>query len=337
MDPDHLTRSRRNTFATLALDRAGLRRLDAQWLGATLLRADTRVVAFWNGKHPVLMGTSPEPVYLPASMVASSEYPDDRLVFLGEWEDIAYFSVDLTDHTTDPASLFPDGQQWLGLREVGAILEPRVGALFAYTQAMGYWHQRHRFCGDCGSPTRSCEGGHQRVCVNAACGQKHFPRTDPAVIMTVVDRRSPDGVERCLLGRQATWPAKMYSAIAGFVEPGESLEAAVMREVAEETGVIVDRVSYHSSQPWPFPGSLMLGFMANAVSSAIECYDDELEDVRWFSREDIVAGLGNGTLKLPSRVSIAYRLVEEWFDEGLPGKLGKLMGGAGQEHIKYQR
>ena len=157
--PDTLSRSRRNTFAELALDRAGPRRLDAEWLQATLARPGTRVVPILGGKHPILMGRVPQPVFLPAAGIQALENLEDHLVFLGEWQEVAYFSVDLTAAAPDPVDLFPSGHQLLGLREVGAIIDAHTGALFAYTQAMRYWHRRHRYCGDCGSPTRSSEGG----------------------------------------------------------------------------------------------------------------------------------------------------------------------------------
>jgi NAD+ diphosphatase len=173
---------------------------------------------------------------------------------------------------------------------------------------MAYWHYRHRFCGDCGSPTRSTEGGHQRVCTNDQCKQPHFPRTDPAIIVIITSGK------HCLLGRQRAWPKDLYSTIAGFVEPGESLEAAVVREIKEETGVQVDEVYYHSSQAWPFPGSIMLGFSAKTASKDVSLDINELEDARWLSREEMENGLKAGSLKLPSPVSIAFRLIEDWFN-----------------------
>jgi NAD+ diphosphatase len=153
-----------------------------------------------------------------------------------------------------------------------------------------------------------------QVCTNPRCGQEHFPRTDPAIIVLVTSG------ERCLLGRKAFWPAGLHSIIAGFVEPGESLEAAVAREVAEETGVSLQAVHYHSSQPWPFPKSLMLGFTAQAASEDIHLNDGELETVRWFSRQEIQEGLQEGSLQLPTAISISHRLIEEWFDAQAPSR-----------------
>jgi NAD+ diphosphatase len=169
---------------------------------------------------------------------------------------------------------------------------------------LALWHASQTFCGSCGSPARPAAAGNSRVCVNEACLRQIFPRVDPAIIVLVSDG------ERCLLGRQSNWPEGRYSTIAGFVEPGESLEDAVRREVYEETNIRVGTVNYHSSQPWPFPSSLMLGFVAEARSADIVLNDGELDDARWFSRSE----LRSGDLKLPFRISIARRLVEHWMN-----------------------
>jgi NAD+ diphosphatase len=166
------------------------------------------------------------------------------------------------------------------------------------------WHQRHRFCGVCGAPTRSEQAGHVRRCTQPDCAAEIFPRTDPAVIMLVCHG------DWCLLGRQAKWPGGMYSALAGFVEPGESLEDAVAREVLEETGVAVLDCEYHSSQPWPFPSSLMIGYLARASADAVPRADEELEDARWFTRREVASGL----VGLPPPQSVSYRLIEDWYD-----------------------
>jgi NAD+ diphosphatase len=173
---------------------------------------------------------------------------------------------------------------------------------------MVLWRRRHRYCGSCGAPARSESAGHVMKCTSPACGAEQFPRLDPAIIVLVSDG------ERALLGRQAAWPAGQYSTIAGFVEPGESLEDAVAREVMEETGVAVTDAHYHSSQPWPFPSSLMVGFTARAGTDAVPRADEELEDVRWFTREEIAAGHP----RLPPPQSVSFRLIEDWYDSGSP-------------------
>jgi NAD+ diphosphatase len=199
------------------------------------------------------------------------------------------------------------------LRQIGALLEPEAGSLLAYARAMATWHRRHRFCGSCGCPTTSRHGGHLRVCSNADCASEQFPRSDPAVIMLVHD---DDG--NCLLGRQASWPGGVFSTLAGFVEPGESLEDAVAREVAEETGVSVLEALYQSSQPWPFPTSLMLGFFARAEYRTPTVDPEELEMARWFGHQELVTLVARREVRLPPQLSIARRLIDDWLAAG-PG------------------
>jgi NAD+ diphosphatase len=175
---------------------------------------------------------------------------------------------------------------------------------------MAHWHSRHRFCGVCGSPTVSERAGYLRVCTNPACGTEHFPRTDPAVITLVTHG------DAVLLGRQSRWRQGQYSVLAGFVEPGESLEETVVREVLEESGVLVGDVRYHSSQPWPFPSSLMLGFRAVAIDPTISPDCDELEEVRWFPRAEVLGRVAEGTMLLSPKDSISRTLIDEWLAEG---------------------
>ena len=203
-------------------------------------------------------------------------------------------------------SLTVASRRWAGLRDVGTLLDDTGAGLFTAALALANWHAVHPRCARCGTPTVVVQAGWSRSC--PACGAEHYPRTDPAVIMAIVDDE-----DRLLLGRQAAWPPKRYSTLAGFVEPGESLEAAVRREVAEESGVVVGEVEYRGSQPWPFPASLMLGFRGHAVGTAVEADGVELVHARWWTREEFEADLATGELLLPSRVSIARRLVEDWY------------------------
>ena len=177
---------------------------------------------------------------------------------------------------------------------------------------MAAWHHRYRFCGRCGGATHLDQGGHIRQCSQVQCGATHYPRTDPAIIVLV--QRG----ERALFGRKPEWPPNRYSTIAGFVEPGESAEQAVVREVEEETGIDVTAVRYHSSQPWPFPGSLMLGYHAQAGSERISLNDQELEDALWLSREALASRIEQGLFVPPPSISISYRLIEDWFDDEAP-------------------
>jgi NAD+ diphosphatase len=211
----------------------------------------------------------------------------------------------------DPGDELPGERR--GLRDLAPMLSQAEGGMVAHAVGLLNWHRRHRFCANCGAPSEAREAGHVRVC--PACGTQHHPRTDPVVIMLVTDG------DRALLGRQAQWPAGRYSALAGFVEPGESLEEAVAREVREETGVRVDDVRYRSSQPWPFPTSLMLGFSARWAGGEPVVRDGELEDVGWFTRQAIV----DGDVLLPPPTAIARRLIDEWLgDDEAPGGAGGL-------------
>jgi NAD+ diphosphatase len=288
----------RHFLAAASLDRLGHLRRDAAWLDDARRRGC--YVAIWRRKVLVSAGERPAPLLLAGDALAALGASSES-VLLGERDGVPCFAVALGATPLPPAGGFED------LRGLGDRLDPDDAALLAYARAMILWHERHGHCSVCGAPTRSVEAGHARECTD--CGAKHFPRVDPAIIVLVAD------AHRCLLGRQAAWPAGRYSTIAGFVEPGESLEDAVRREVLEETGVRVAAVDYHGSQPWPFPASLMLGFHARPAGGEIALRDGELEDARWFDRDDIAAQ----RVLLPPRVSIAYRLIEAWFDQA-PGR-----------------
>jgi NAD+ diphosphatase len=201
------------------------------------------------------------------------------------------------------------GARRMSLRSAGLQLAVEEAGLFAYAKGLSHWQRETRHCVGCGAPLRLVSAGHRAQCSNPDCGRLHFPRTDAAVIMLV----EHDGA--CLLGRQAGWPPGRYSTLAGFVEPGESLEDAVRREVAEESGVIVDEVRYHSSQPWPMPASLMVGFIATAVSRSITMRDHELEDARWFTPQQIVDGIADGSFVPSTALSVSYQLLAHWLQE----------------------
>ncbi len=254
-----------------------------------------------------------------AALVTADAWQDvepGRCVLLGRHLDYYCFAVDLS-HL--PEEQLAAHGQLADLRLSGPLLGDDDAALLACARALLLWHREHQYCGRCGARNEAQSGGHVLCCSDPDCGRSQFPRIDPAIIVLV------DEGERCLLGRQASWPAQRYSTIAGFVEPGESLEDAVAREVYEETGVRIRDPIYHSSQPWPFPSSLMLGFHAQAADTEIALQDDELEDARWFTRRDIL----NGAAKLPPRVSISFRLIEEWFDQGDEGTLLQRLPSAG--------
>jgi NAD+ diphosphatase len=315
-----------NFYAHPGFERAGLRRRETDWIRARMLDRDSLFVPVWRSQNLVLdlEGGEKRAVILATESIAmllgsSDGEIEDRLahghvVFLGLIDDRAHFALDLSAHDAPLDRLRSPALEAAGetalrfddLRRFGAHLSRREGALLALARAMVFWHSRHRFCGVCGAPTRSEEAGHVRRCTAAGCATLHFPRTDPAVIMLVTDG------DRALLGRNKNFVPGMYSTLAGFVEPGESLEDAVAREVREETAIEVGAVHYHSSQPWPFPANIMLGFHAEATSTAITVDYGELEDARWFERDWLLSHEDDDSFRLPRRDSIARRLIEDW-------------------------
>jgi NAD+ diphosphatase len=299
-----------NFYAAAGIvDRAGWRRKDPDWLAARLTDPESRFVPVWRSQNLVLSlaGATPQAAFLQRHNVTA----EGECVLLGIVEERAFFAVDLSHIETPLEALRGDlPLEFTDLRRVGPLLARHEGSLLAYARGITYWHSRHRFCGVCGSATRSEEGGHVRRCTNPSCNAPHFPRTDPAVIMLVHDG------DRCLLGRQRVWLAGMHSTLAGFVEPGESLEEAVAREVEEETAIRVDQVAYHSSQPWPFPASIMLGFHARARTTEIRVDHSELQDARWFDRAFLLTHQDDDEFRMPRRDSIARRLIEDWLGRG---------------------
>ena len=291
----------RNIFAGPYLDRAAHLRQDPAWFAAALADERSRVIPVWNSRNLIAEGDAPRAAYLGLSDVPPERRNSDDLILLGRFGDTSFFAYEI--ESSEPPILLP-ATRFEDLRILAAMLPIDEAGLLGYARAIISWRRRHRFCGTCGARTVPAKSGHVLVCSNPACRHEQFPRIDPAIIVLV------DDGERALLGRQASWPAGRYSTIAGFVEPGESLEDAVAREVFEETGIEVDRIEYHSSQPWPFPASLMLGFTAHALSTDVRLRDQELEDARWFTRADLAS---NGAL-LPPRQSISFRLIEQWFD-----------------------
>ncbi|HEY7379523.1 MAG TPA: NAD(+) diphosphatase [Steroidobacteraceae bacterium] len=295
--------NRPNIFAGPYLDRSTHLRERENWLREAGRDPQAQFVAVWQARNLLRRGDALGAVLLESSHAVVRAANPEEIVFLGMFRGRASFLVELGGESPPEV----DSQaEFRELRWLGAMLPSDEAGLLAYARALTLWRQRHRFCGVCGSPTRSTRAGHVLVCTNESCRTEQFPRIDPAIIVLVSDGT------RALLGRQPSWPAGRYSTIAGFVEPGESLEDAVLREVHEETGVSVHDVRYHSSQPWPFPSSLMLGFTAHALGSDITLKDGELEDARWFSRADIA----NGAIAMPSSQSISFRLIEDWYDSG---------------------
>lgn len=296
-------------YSSSWLDRSEERRADRDWLAARLTDTRTRIVPVWRQRSLVRMSDPVRAVEIEIGDLQSPP-PADDLFFLGiDGDGRACFGLALPDEGDTSSDVEAMGGEFADLRHVGALLDAHDAGLLAYARAITHWHATHRFCGACGAATEVRRAGWLRVCTDPDCARQHFPRTDPAVIMRVVHG------DRVLLGRQAAWPKKWYSVLAGFVEPGESLEEAVRREVEEEAGITVRDVCYDSSQPWPFPASLMVGFSAVAEEDDIRLTSDELEDAQWFTRREIHDGVAAGTLRLSPKRSISRHLLDAWLDE----------------------
>jgi NAD+ diphosphatase len=295
------------------LDRVADRREDPGWLEAAWADPRTRVLVVGDGKALVRFagGEGGEAELI---LVSPGEAPDGPRMMLGvDSGAVAYFAV----LGQLPAST-ADGVAPADLRQAGALLADRDAGLLTHAVALANWHATHEHCPRCGAVTRLAGAGHVRVCPRD--GSEHFPRVDPAVIMLVLDHAG-----RCLLARNKRWPEKRVSILAGFVEPGESVEQAVAREVREEVGLAVGDFSYLGSQPWPMPQSLMLGFAARVAADsddelAVEIHVDsnEIAEAHWYSRDDLRAAISSGQLLLPPSVSIARRIIEAWYGGPLP-------------------
>ncbi len=294
---------RPNVFAGPHVDRLKFSRADAETVALAIAEGTARLIPVWRSRCPLIRAPLPSAFLLEVGVGPFADIDADELILLGEYRGSAVFTTEIQADAPPPLT---DGAEFADLRLVAGLLPHEEAGMLAYARAMVSFRHRHRFCGSCGAPTRPQRAGRMMVCSNEGCTTEFFPRVDPAIIVLVTQG------DRTLLGRQAGWPEGRYSTIAGFVEPGESLEDAVRREVLEETGVVTGKTSYQSSQPWPFPRSLMLGFRAEALSTEIRLGDEELEDARWFSRAEIAAG----TPLLPFPQSIAFRLIEEWYDAG---------------------
>jgi NAD+ diphosphatase len=279
-------------------DRVGERRTDEAWLAEAWTAPTSRIVPVAGTKFPV------DDEGRAVRWHTAADLPDTGLrIFLGSRDDVAHFALVVHEPL--------DEGRWAGFRAVVQTLPEPDAGFMVHAIALAEWHASHRFCPRDGSPLVASHAGHVLSC--GAQAHQQFPRTDPAVIMMVTDG------DRALLGRQESWPEGRYSTLAGFVDPGESLEEAVVREVREETGVEVGEVSYFGNQPWPFPQSLMVGFFARARSTQIQVDGAEISDARWFTRQQMKEQAEAGTLVLPGGISISRSLVEAWYGGPLPG------------------
>ena len=292
-------------LARAVVDRDAGRRTDVAWLEAAWADPATRVLRLRDGRAAVV-GEPPR-----LDLEGRPEVPEDSRVFLGTFEGVAYFAA--LEQGLDTGD--EHAPRYLGLREVGARLPALDAGLVVHAVSLANWHTTHTHCPRCGAVTVPENAGHTRRC--PVDGSEHYPRTDAAVIMLVLDAD-----DRLLLGRQTTWPEGRFSTLAGFVEPGESLEAAVRREVHEECGIDIGTVTYLGSQPWPFPSSLMLGFSAQALTTEVHRHDGEIAEARWYTREALLADIGTGRLHVSPSISISRRLIEHWYGEPLPHNAG---------------
>ena len=314
-----------NVFAGSPLDRAGHVRRDAEWVKARFEDPSARFLPLWHLKTLTKEEGGAGLAWLPRGDVADDMQNGAQTVLLGL--DQAHgprFAVDVSARSPEDADPpFSAAGAFHEVRALAMRVSRADAAILAQARSMIDWHARHKFCAKCGQPTEATEGGYVRRCGAEACGAQHFPRTDPVVIMLVTKD------DLCLAGRQKFFPKGMYSALAGFIEPGEAIEEAVRREVMEEAGIEVGPVYYHSSQPWPYPSSLMIGCHAEALTTEITIDGMEIEDARWFGRPlmrealalsgkdpflNKVAGAGPDGILVPAPMAIAHQLIKAWVE-----------------------
>jgi NAD+ diphosphatase len=318
-------------FTGSHLDRAGNPRRKPDWLAGQRQRKDARFLLLRELKALVTITQKPAAIRW-LDLAWADAHAALPCIFLGlDENDIPHFALDGDSAGEDEsvAAMHGATDKFIDVRSIAALLIPEEAAILAQARSMIDWHQRHRFCAQCGSQTEMAEAGYTRRCTNTECNAAHFPRTDPVVIMLAVHRDEKTGDEKILLGRQGRMPPGMYSALAGFMEPGESIEEAVRREIEEEAGVITGAVRYLVSQPWPFPSSLMIGCIAEALDDRITVDQDELEDARWFSRAQATEMLERGKQRqsptdpppadnpdnepwMPPPLSLAHQIAKRW-------------------------
>ena len=291
------------------IDRAATQRTEPGWVDATLARASTRLIPMWRDQC-VVSGEPAVPVIVPAATAAAGAVLNSatEVVFLGLDDRGGIFAADMSQASESTAAATAGGERVLDVRALVGTLSPAEAALLGYARGILYWHRHQRYCGSCGSPTRIGHGGHLRTCQNEACARLHFPRVEPAVIMLVENQG------RCLLARHKGSAPGSYSTLAGFVGVCESLEDAVRREVAEETGVPVGPVTYMASQGWPFPSGLMIGFRATALAQTVHVDGEEVIEARWFTRAELTEHARTAG-RLGRQDSIDRYLLRSWLDD----------------------
>ena len=301
-----------NIFAGNPLDRAGDLRNDPEWLAEQADKPYAQAMVLWEGR-PLIEDSAEGPRLTWLSMAHARNLVRDRELFLGLWKDEPVFAVEF-EGSIDPAEGPVRGiGAFHEMRAAAAILPATEAAMAGGAKSLFDWRRKHGFCANCGTLTQTASGGWKRVC--PACGTEHFPRVDPVTIMLPVYKGGPEPI--CLLGRQAAWPQGRMSALAGFLEPGESIEEACAREVKEEAGLTVIDTAYHSSQPWPFPSQLMIGLIAEVSDDQARPDQTELESVAWLTRTEVRAVLAgeHPTIQAPPPFAIAHSLIKAWADE----------------------
>jgi NAD+ diphosphatase len=302
-----------HTFAGGPLDRASHHRTDPAWLAAQLAKPQTRIVPLWRLQPLIGHGSGPGIGWLYPDQLEGYLGSNAPTVFLGLDDGIAHFAIDIST-VENPRKEGPFGTvgRFMDLRAVAPQLAAGDPSTLATAKAILDWNARHRFCAVCGNPTEMRQAGYMRKCPNESCKAEHFPRTDPVVIMLATR------ADMALVGRQAMFPKGMYSSLAGFIEPGENIEEAVRREIMEEAGIRVSTVRYHSTQPWPWPSSLMIGCFADAISEEITIDGQELEEARWVSRAEVAAAIQGepGTILLPPPMAIGFQLLRAFAEMG---------------------
>ncbi|MEJ8567050.1 NAD(+) diphosphatase [Elongatibacter sediminis] len=303
---DRVSRSHQNRFTSVRLDRLVEHRDDEEWVQRALASDTARFVPLWRSRSLIASTDAGQlAVYLrngELDHLDSIQPP----TLLGTDGKRYFFAVSINDQQREAVLSRHPEARFVDLRRASVDMDAKHAGVLAYAKALHYWQYRHGFCGVCGNPNHLSSAGHKLVCSNEECARQSFPRIDPAIIVLVTHGNA------CLLGRNANWPPKRFSTLAGFVEPGESLEDAVVREVFEEARVRLTDIRYVSSQPWPFPASSMCGFYAEAESR--DCApSEEMEELRWFTTDELTAAVEDGSLLLSPPVSIAFRLIADWY------------------------
>lgn len=302
-------------YDDITLDRAHHLRTNESWLASSLNSNAVQIIPVWRNQNLIntknIANGYPEAAILNGNAADNVRKNSKTLIFLGIKDDLIYCAADISHIEPPHSTIIPNETSFEDLRHIATALDPIKAGYLAYARALVHWHQEHEFCGVCGKATKSSRAGHQRTCLNPECNKSHFPRTDPAVIMLVTHPTE----DKCLLGHNKKFQGLRFSTIAGFVEPGETLEQAVAREVFEETNIDTIDIKYKASQPWPFPASIMLGFRAKATTTEIICHDEELTEARWFSRTEVSEMATKHGILPPVNLSISRWLIDCWLSE----------------------